>query len=134
MVSDDDDDDNDVRLSSVPSIIVATTCCDTPSSNDAFMPSHHHASLLLQERRSILHIHALRRDTMEEPRLEGKKTLYPGSLRKQGEYCLVHLEVAPEDVACTEENSSTVALFRWQVSRVDFRRMGHTEYTSIDVQ
>jgi hypothetical protein len=121
--------DDNVRLSSVPAIIVATTCHDT-TSNGMFLQSHYHEILLQEEHRLLLHVCALRRDPMEEPRLEGKKTLYPGSLRERGEYCLVHLEVVPEDSNDIEGKASTSSLFRWQVSSVDFRRVGDMAYTT----
>ena len=128
-----DDDDEHVQLSHVPAIIVATTsCCD--DSYDRASMLFHHASLLQEERRIILHIHALRGDSMEEPRWEGTKTLYPGSLRERGEYCLVHLEVVSEDGEISAgKSSSTPSLFRWQVSRVDFRRMGDMESATIQL-
>lgn len=122
-------DNDNVRLSSVPAIIVATSCHDT-TSNGMFLQSHYHEILLQEEHRLLLHVCALRRDPMEEPRLEGKKTLYPGSLRERGEYCLVHLEVVPEDSNEFEGKTSTSSLFRWQVSSVDFRRVGDMAYTT----
>lgn len=125
----DDEDGDTVRLSSVPAIIVATTCRDS-TSNGMFLPSHYHEIMLQEEHRILLHVCALWRDAIEEPRWEGNKTLYPGSLRERGEYCLVHLEVVSEDSNGREGKASASSLFRWQVSSVDFRRMGDMVYTT----
>ena len=122
-------DDDNKHLSSVPAIIVATTCRDT-TSNGLFQPSQYHETLSQEEHRILLHVCALWRGKMEEPRWDDKKTLYPGSLRERGEYCLVHLEVVPEDSNSIEGKSSTSSLFRWQVSSVDFRRVGDMVYTT----
>lgn len=123
------------------SIVVTTSCHDNNNNNTDTTAS---TAVFADENRIILHIDAIiSSDTGSNddddddsyhchhhlhhnpvPRLEGT-VLYPGSLRERGEYCLVQFQVVPDDTNTKgRTTSSSHDMFHWEVTSVDFRRMG----------
>ena len=122
-------------------IVVTTSCHDKYNENDNDTIAS--PGIFAHENRIILHIDAVimsdtggKYDDNEPhhrhpydhnpaPRLEGA-VLYPGSLRERGEYCLVQFQVVPDDGNTTSSTTSSShdTMFHWEVTSVDFRRVG----------
>jgi hypothetical protein len=112
------------------SIVVTTSCHDKYNKNTNSTTTV--STMFADENRIVLHIDATvmsktggNNDDCDRhhpvPRLEGT-VLHPGSLRKRGEYCLVQFQVVPDDN--NSKTTSSYDMFHWQVTSVDFRRMG----------